>query len=113
MIFKTLRLITLGLFTAVSQGIAGKPEALLHEGGQYLVHQVPAADLASLHLVWRGDDGQPLANCGGLRDWLRQQGERIEFATNAGIYEHGPKPCGLTVCRGVEQVPLYLKGQKC
>ena len=50
-----------------------------------------------------------MQNFEGLRGFLQTQNEQIVFATNAGIYERGPAPCGLTICESVLQVPLSLK----
>ena len=41
-----------------------------------------------------------------MRRHLAKRGQRIEFATNAGIYERGPRPSGLTIADGKEWVPL-------
>lgn len=83
-------------------------EKIEHEGGLYHLHRINKTDLPKLELRWLGDDGKPLANFGGLRTHLATEGKSIAFATNAGIYEQGPKPCGLTICNGKELVPLNL-----
>src|SRR5688572_20175490 len=80
-----------------------------YENALYHVHRIDKADLSKLELRWLGDDGKPLGNFEGLRRQLAQEGKTIAFATNAGIYEHGPKPCGLTICHGKELVPLNLR----
>ncbi len=78
------------------------------EGMQYQVFEVKPSDFAGLHLAWLNDNEKPLANFGPLQEWLAKKGQRLVFATNAGIYERGPRPCGLTVCDGKEVVPLNL-----
>lgn len=80
-----------------------------HEGALYQVHRIDKKDLPRLELRWLGADDKPLANFEGLRTELAREGKSIAFATNAGIYEKGPKPCGLTVCNGKELVPLNLR----
>jgi uncharacterized protein YigE (DUF2233 family) len=84
-------------------------EQVEHDGALYHVHRVDKARLSSLELRWLGDDGKPLMSFDGLRQQLAREGKSIAFATNAGIYEQGPKPCGLTICNGQELVPLNLR----
>jgi uncharacterized protein YigE (DUF2233 family) len=84
-------------------------EQVEYEGGLYHVHRINKPDLAKLELRWLDRSGKPLLNFEGLRKELADEGKEIAFATNAGIYEGGPKPCGLTVCRGKEEVPLNLQ----
>ncbi len=83
-------------------------EQVEHEGGLYHVHRVDRDKVSTLELLWLGQDGQPLHDFNGLRKELAAGGRSIAFATNAGIYEKGPKPCGLTICAGRELVPLNL-----
>jgi uncharacterized protein YigE (DUF2233 family) len=83
-------------------------ETLEHDGALYQVYRVPLAEQSRLHLRWLDDGGKPLSNFGGLQQQLDKEGKKIAFATNAGIYERGPKPCGLTICDGKELVPLNL-----
>jgi uncharacterized protein YigE (DUF2233 family) len=75
---------------------------------RYLIYRIPRADLARLELHWLDQRDQPLVNFGALQQHLADQGKEIQFATNAGIYERGPKPCGLTIGQGREWVPLNL-----
>src|SRR4051812_42799789 len=84
-------------------------EQMEFDGGAYHIHRIKKADLARLELRWLGADGKPLSNFDGLRAQLASEGKSIEFATNAGIYGEGPKPCGLTICEGKELVPLNLR----
>lgn len=84
-------------------------EPVVHEGALYHLHRISKADLASLELHWLGSDGRPLSSFDGLRKQLAGEGRTIAFATNAGIYEAGPKPCGLTISAGKELVPLNLR----
>ncbi|MEQ1747783.1 MAG: phosphodiester glycosidase family protein [Prosthecobacter sp.] len=83
-------------------------DALEYEGALYQVYRVPVAHQSRLHLRWLDDAGKPLSNFGALQQQLDREGKKIAFATNAGIYEQGPKPCGLTICDGKELVPLNL-----
>lgn len=83
-------------------------ETLEYEGGLYQVHRVPLTQQAKLDLRWQDDSGKPLSDFGGLQKQLSQEGKKILFATNAGIYERGPRPCGLTIIASKTLVPLNL-----
>ncbi len=83
-------------------------ETLEHEGGLYQVERVPFSEHSRLQLRWLNDAGQPLSNFGGLQKQLMKEGKKIRFATNASIYERGPRPNGLMVCEGRELVPINL-----
>lgn len=84
-------------------------ETLDYEGGRYHLYRINKADWPRLQLAWLGTDGKPLGDFNGLRQHLAAQKQKINFATNAGIYERGPKPCGLTICAGRELVPVNLR----
>lgn len=83
-------------------------EAQEYEGALYHLYRVPMAKQPHLDLRWLDDRGQPLSDFKGLQTQLSKEGKKILFATNAGIYERGPKPCGLTISSSKEQVPLNL-----
>lgn len=94
-------------------GLAGAPllsatETTEYEGGLYHLHRVPAERQPDLDLRWTDAQGKPLSNFGGLQKQLALEGRKILFATNAGIYERGPKPCGLTISSSKILVPLNL-----
>lgn len=93
-------------------GHAANLERIEFEGAIYHVLRVDRADFPRLDLRWLAQDGKPLGSFGPLLQEAVKEGRQIEFATNAGIYERGPKPCGLTVSNGKELVPLNLaKGE--
>lgn len=93
---------------AVSSHLGGA-EVVEHEGAKYHLFRIDSPDRAKLQLAWLGADGKPLGDFNGLRRDLALQGKKIAFATNAGIFERGPKPCGLTICEGKVLVPLNLR----
>jgi uncharacterized protein YigE (DUF2233 family) len=99
------------LLGCTSAGVlqAGKAERVEYEGAVYHVYRVNPSAFAKLELRWLGKDGLPLGGFAGLLNEVSGTGGNIAFATNAGIYERGPKPCGLTICGGKEQVPLNLQ----
>ncbi len=92
-------------FTSHLHGV----ETVEHEGGRYHVFRIDRSDWGRLELAWLGPDGSLLGDFNGLQRQVRAQQKRLVFATNAGIYERGPRPCGLTVCAGKEVVPLNLE----
>ncbi|MEZ5386885.1 MAG: phosphodiester glycosidase family protein [Prosthecobacter sp.] len=84
-------------------------EVVEYEGARYHLFRVDRAEWPKLQLAWLGTDGKPLLDFNGLKRDLAAKGQKIAFATNAGIYERGPKPCGLTICGGRELVALNLR----
>lgn len=99
------------LFTILGLAIAPAllgTDTLEYDSALYQVYRVPVAQQSKLHLRWLDDAGKPLSNFGALQQQLDGEGKKIAFTTNAGIYERGPKPCGLTICDGKELVPLNL-----
>ena len=84
-------------------------ETVEHEGAKYHLFRVAKADWPKLQLAWLGADGRPLGDFNGLRRDLAAKGQKIAFAMNAGIFERGPKPCGLTICGGKVLVELNLR----
>ncbi len=75
------------------------------EGISYQTHQIdPARE--TLRLFWRDEAGNPYRTFRALDAALRQRGERLRFAMNAGIYEPGWIPSGLHVEDGRGLVPL-------
>lgn len=84
-------------------------ETFHFEGGHFHLHRVDPSRIHTLDLIWKDEHGQPLQNFEGLRTYLKARDQKLIFATNAGIYERGPKPCGLTICSSVVEVPLSLK----
>jgi uncharacterized protein YigE (DUF2233 family) len=87
-------------------------ETMEYEGGRYHLYRVDKAEWSRLQLAWLGENDKPLGDFNGLQQQLDARGKNIVFAMNAGIYAHGPTPCGLTICAGKELVPLNLnKGQ--
>ena len=97
------------LWTVASGGLRAEGlEVIERASVRYLVWRVERENLGRLQLHWLDQAGKPMGHFGALRDRLGERGLEIEFATNGGIYERGPKPCGLTVCQGEEVVKLNL-----
>jgi len=83
-------------------------EVLETETTRYLIYRIPSEALPRLELHWNDDDEKPLRDFGALVLLLHRKGRAVEFVTNGGIYERGPKPSGLTIAEGKELVPLNL-----
>ncbi len=77
-------------------------------GVSYIVAHV-RVDQAPLRLYWKDGAGLPYRNFMALRGVLDEKGERLVFATNAGIYARDHTPLGLHVQDGHELEPLNLK----
>lgn len=97
------------LLLGLAAVISVRAETVEFESGKYQVQRIPATERSRLHLRWVDSRGQPLTNFGALQKELSAEGKKILFATNAGLYEQGPRPCGLTICDGKGLVPLNLK----
>ena len=101
------------LALAGATACAGKAQALdsgelAFEGQNYRVVHI---DLKreQLDLYWRSpEDGQPFGSIESVRQWGEAHGQRLLFATNAGIYDRNFAPLGLYVERGKTVVPLNL-----
>ncbi|WP_426700366.1 phosphodiester glycosidase family protein [Rhodanobacter sp. Col0626] len=81
---------------------------LAFEGQNYrVVHLNLKREQLSLH--WREPQGSaPFSSIESLRQWGEAHGQRLLFATNAGIYDHKFAPLGLYVENGKTVVPLNL-----
>lgn len=84
-------------------------ERLEFQGGIYHIFRVDRKEQHELQLLWQDANGKPLGSFTALQKQLAASGKHIVFASNAGIFERGPKPCGLTISGGVELVPLNLQ----
>jgi len=62
----------------------------------------------SLGLYWKNDAGKIYSNFNDLEAGLKKRGLRLDFATNAGIYEEGDIPTGLLMVGDETILPLNL-----
>ncbi|WP_266158691.1 phosphodiester glycosidase family protein [Dyella silvatica] len=68
-----------------------------------------ALDRQPLSLHWKDPaDGQAYGDIDSLRQWGEAHGQRLLFATNAGIYDRQFAPLGLYVENGKTLVPLNM-----
>ena len=84
-------------------------ERMEYDGALYHLYRLDKTRFAELELVWPGKNGKPLGDFTALQKQMADEGRKIVFAMNAGIYERGPKPQGLTISEGKELVPLLLR----
>ncbi|MEI6535541.1 MAG: phosphodiester glycosidase family protein [Verrucomicrobiaceae bacterium] len=84
-------------------------ERVEYDGAVYHLYRLDKTRFAELELVWPGKNGKPLGDFTALQKQMADEGRKIVFAMNAGIYERGPKPLGLTISEGKELVPLNLQ----
>lgn len=82
--------------SAASPAASCRPQT--HEGQAYTVCTVDLRR-ARVKLFWRGPDGLPY---GSLSRLAGQQGGKLAFAMNAGMYDNGLGPVGLYVEDGRE-----------
>jgi uncharacterized protein YigE (DUF2233 family) len=96
------------LLGGVSSAAHAGAERVEFAGAVYHLYRVDKAEMAALDQFWLGDDGKPLKDFAGLTRQVEKQEKKVVFATNAGIFGHGPKPLGITVSGGRELTPLNL-----
>ena len=84
-------------------------EVVQHDGATYQLYRVSRAASSQLEMAWLDSGGKPLGDFNGLQKKLAAEGRELKFATNGGIYEHGPKPCGLAILNSRQLVPLSTK----
>jgi len=77
-----------------------------HAGARFTVATLSPS---SLRLFWKRPDGTRFGSFEALRDALAESGQRLVFATNAGIFEPDFTPSGLHVEDGHLLVPLNLR----
>jgi uncharacterized protein YigE (DUF2233 family) len=81
---------------------------ITHAGHHFGVVDVSLGK-STLRLFWKKSDGTRIGTFAGLNDLVATSGDRVVFATNAGIFDPAFSPCGLYVEDGRELVPLNLK----
>lgn len=74
--------------------------ALTIEGARYRVCELPAAEIQRLQLVARDGRGRPVRTIVRVDSLARARGERLLFATNAGLYERVDSATGLLIADG-------------
>jgi uncharacterized protein YigE (DUF2233 family) len=83
----------------------GTARRVTYQGNTYDTYEV-ALPQPNLHFFLRRPDGTPLSSLGNLRSWLESRGQRLVFATNAGMFTPARTPVGLYVEEGRELVSL-------
>ena len=69
-------------------------------GARYRVCEIAAADVRRLQLVARDTRGRPVRTIARADSIARARGERLLFATNAGLYERVDSATGMLVADG-------------
>ncbi|GLS85853.1 hypothetical protein GCM10010873_08270 [Cypionkella aquatica] len=76
------------------------------EGTSYTICEVSSA--ADVRLFHSGADGA-LGSFAAVDKVLAQQGQRLDFAMNGGMYHHDLAPVGLYVENGIQATPLVTR----
>jgi len=79
-------------------------ETLAHEGQSYVVCRAEAGE--DVRLFLNGPDGKVLGTFPQVDALLAQEGRKLGFAMNAGMYHPDRRPVGLYVEEGEEVSPL-------
>jgi uncharacterized protein YigE (DUF2233 family) len=101
-------LLLVNLLGCTSPAQAVDSSEVAFDGQSYrVVHLDLKREKLSLH--WRDPQTtQPFGSIDTLRQWGEAHGQRLLFATNAGIYDKQSTPLGLYVENGKTVVPLNL-----
>ena len=79
----------------------------LEEGElRFRVVRIDPKTVSNLQIYWRDGDGALFGNPATLSKRLGPKGERVIFATNAGIFDPTRKPLGLHIANGEKLVNL-------
>lgn len=78
------------------------------EGGSYIVCSVDPAK-ADLRLFWKDAGGKPYRRFSGVADAVADEGQRLLFAMNAGMYREDFTPLGLYVEDGRELIAANVE----
>jgi uncharacterized protein YigE (DUF2233 family) len=119
---KFMRLILSFLFSFLAFGVtAQKPIAIralqnsaftvTHAGKTFDIYIVDYKE-HNIRLCWKNDKGEKLISLDNLKKHLEKKGQKLLFATNAGIYLEDNSPQGLYVENGKELRPLDKKKKK-
>lgn len=87
---------------------SGTARRVTYQGHTYDTYEVPLPQ-PGLRFYFRQPDGTPLGSLGHLRERLAARGERMVFATNAGMFTPERTPVGLYVEEGRELVSLNTR----
>lgn len=88
------KILLLALFIAVVTGFSTPAD----ESG-YVVYK-PDLTKVTLALYWKNDSAQVIRSLGNLKTFTQQQGQRLVFAMNGGMYMADHTPLGLFVQKG-------------
>lgn len=84
--------------------------SIQHRGISFDVYRLDKGEEQLLRFFWKRPDGTAYATIGRLNEDLKSRGERLQFATNGGIYSRELTPLGLYV-EGGRQLALLSKGR--
>ena len=79
---------------------ASEAQQISYEGSTFDVYRLDADEVSKLRFYWKREDGEPYKTIGRLKLSLQEQGKKLLFATNGGIYSKEYTPLGLYVEQG-------------
>ena len=100
-------LLAVAMMAATSAAQAGPCENHTHGGQLYTVCAVQAG--ADLRLFLTDDDGETLGSFTRIDEMLVDDGARLAFAMNAGMYHPDRRPVGLYVEAGEERAAIVTR----
>ena len=67
------------------------------------------AQTANIEFYWKDNNGENLKSIGNLKKFAANNGKRLRFAMNGGMYQEGGKPLGVFIQDGKIVTPLNLR----
>ena len=86
-------------FAASAADLSPALQAITFHGQRFLIRSVDPRK-EDLRLFWKDDQGNLLHDFAGLEKAVAAKGEKLLFATNAGMFEPDFKPVGLLMQNG-------------
>jgi uncharacterized protein YigE (DUF2233 family) len=98
-----------GCTSSANDKVALESGSLDEPQDSQFVYHIVNPDHGGLRFYWRGDDGNPLHSFSNLRDQATNDGTKLRFAMNGGMYLKDHSPQGLYVEKGKTLRPLNTK----
>lgn len=79
---------------------ASEAQHISFESSTFDIYRLDTDELSKLRFYWKDENGEPYKTIGRLKLTLQEQGKKLLFATNGGIYSRQYTPLGLYVEQG-------------
>lgn len=91
-----------GLLSSLASvsALASEAQQITFEGSTFDVYRLDADEVSKLRFYWKDENGKPYKTLGRLKLSMDDEGKKLLFATNGGIYSEQYTPLGLYVEEG-------------